>query len=210
MKIERRSAPVREFRAVREDDKPPRLTGYAAVFDSLSEDLGGFRERIAKGAFAAVLGDDVRSLWNHDPNFLLGRTASGTLRLAEDEVGLAIENDMPDTAFARDLGVLIDRGDVREMSFAFTVGDDVWTAEGDEVTRTITRIDRLYDVSPVTFPAYPDTSVAARAFADWCKREGRTAPKIETHDHRCRACGGDFATATDLRRLRLDVLERIR
>ncbi len=210
MKIERRSAPVREFRAVREDDKPPRLTGYAAVFDSLSEDLGGFRERIAKGAFSAVLGDDVRGLWNHDANFLLGRTASGTLRLAEDDAGLAIDLDLPDTAFARDLGVLIERGDVREMSFAFTVGDDVWTAEGDEVTRTITRIDRLYDVSPVTFPAYPDTSVAARAFADWCKREGRTPPKIEAHDHRCRACGGDFATATDLRRLRLDVLERIR
>ena len=97
--IERRSYTVAELRASAENE-PPKITGYAAVFNQLSEDLGGFYERIDPGAFAKTLQEaDVRSLWNHDPNYVLGRTRSGTLLLSEDDHGLAIDVTPPDTSW---------------------------------------------------------------------------------------------------------------
>lgn len=140
-----------------------RIVGHAAIFNSLSQDLGGFRERIVPGAFAeAIRTDDVRALLNHDPNILLGRNRSGTLRMHEDSRGLAVEIDLPDTSFARDLLTLIERGDVSQMSFAFSVrpGGQEW-AKDDNGTpiRTLKNV-RLFDVSPVTFPAYTATDVA--------------------------------------------------
>lgn len=149
------------------------LVGHAAVFGQLSEDLGGFREQIQAGAFAdAIQTDDVRALFNHDPNFVLGRNRASTLKLAEDSRGLAIEIDLPDTATIRDLVVApIERGDVSQMSFGFSVrpGGQDW-AKDDEgrVIRTLKKL-RLFDVSPVTFPAYPQTDVAARALVEWGK-----------------------------------------
>lgn len=144
----------------------PTLVGYAAVFGALSDDLGGFREIIEPGAFTKTLGEaDVRALMNHDPNYVLGRTKSGTLRLAEDERGLAFEVDAPDTQWARDLVVTMRRQDINQCSFAFRPVR--WTWEIDEATES--RIWRqqevaLYDVSPaVTFPAYPQTSSAVRS-----------------------------------------------
>ena len=148
----------------------PTIRGYAAVFNTLSEDLGGFREQISTGAFADAMGSsDVRALINHDPNLVLGRNTSGTLKMREDITGLYAEITPPDTQAARDLVELMKRGDVSQMSFAFTVGkeDQAWTRDGSGPwLRTIKRVNRLYDVSVVTYPAYPATSAAVRALED--------------------------------------------
>ena len=144
------------------------IRGIAAKYNSLSEDLGGFREIIQPGAFAFALGQsDVRALFNHDPNMILGRNTSGTLRLSDTEQGLEFEIDLPDTQYARDLRESMRRGDVNQCSFGFTItkdaGDKWQRDETGAWTRTIMSIDRLYDVSPVTYPAYPETSCAVRS-----------------------------------------------
>ncbi len=140
-----------------------KLTGYAARFNELSEDFGGLRERIAPGAFRDSLNGDVRALWNHDTNIVLGRTTAGTLKVREDERGLFVEILPPDTEQVRGMLESIRRGDVTQMSIGFRVEDDgeAWSREGDTTIRTLTRL-RLYEVSPVAFPAYPTTSVEAR------------------------------------------------
>lgn len=168
MEIERRIAESGPFKVERRSGDNAGLTirGYAAVFNSYSNNLGGFREIIQPGAFADVLENDVRALFNHDPNHVLGRTLSGTLRVFQDDTGLGYEVDLPDTQTARDLVVSIERGDVSQSSFAFTVAPGGATWQEDDVvgyTRSITKVSRLYDVSPVTYPAYPDASVAARS-----------------------------------------------
>lgn len=155
-----------EVRAGEGDDAQPVLTGYAAMFDELSEDLGGFRERIAPGAFAKALGGDVRALFNHDGNLILGRTKAKTLRLSEDQRGLQVEIMPPDTAAARDLMTSIKRGDVDQMSFGFRTIKDSWDEVDGEIVRTLIEV-RLFDVSPVTFPAYPQTEIALRSMNDW-------------------------------------------
>jgi uncharacterized protein len=152
-----------EVRAVKGEEKTV-VRGYAAVYDSLSENLGGFREMIAPGAFDSVLEDDVRALLNHDSNKILGRNKAGTLRLGVDEKGLWYEYDSPDTSYARDLLVSLERGDVDQSSFQFTVEDDEWKEDEEQrYVRTIKKVRRLYDVSPVTYPAYPDATVALRS-----------------------------------------------
>lgn len=162
VEFERRSFRLREIRAEPDDDQP-KISGYAAVFDELSENLGGFYEKIAPGAFAGTLGSaDVRALWNHDSNYPLGRTKAGTLSLDEDEVGLAITIYPPDTQYARDLMTSMKRGDVDQMSFGFRVIRDRWEQVGGQVIRTLLEVE-LYDVSPVTFPAYPQTSAQVRS-----------------------------------------------
>ena len=154
----------------RSDGLGPKITGYAAVFDKMSEDLGGFREKIRRGAFKKAIGkSDVRGLFNHDSNYVLGRQSNGTLSLKEDKNGLWMEIEPPDTQIIRDLVIApIKRGDIREQSFGFIVKEDKWeNMDGEKkdkpVTRTIIEVDELFDVSPVTFPAYPDTSVALRS-----------------------------------------------
>jgi len=170
-KLERRTFQVSELRVV-DSAGGPVVKGHAAVFNKLSEDLGGFREKIAPGAFKqAIRNSDVRALFNHDPNFVLGRSKNKTLTLSEDKDGLYMEVVMPDTQIIRDLVLApIRRGDIREQSFGFTVAKDGDSWEGLEEdrankppTRTINTVARLFDVSPVTFPAYPDTDVAARS-----------------------------------------------
>jgi uncharacterized protein len=142
----------------------PTLRGYAAVFDQLSVVLYGmFREKIARGAFASSLADDIRALWNHDTNLPLGRTKAGTLKLEEDSHGLRVEIDPPDTQAGRDAVESIKRGDVDQMSFAFDVLEDEWDQDDQQqLVRTLRKV-KLYEVSPVTFPAYTGTSVSARA-----------------------------------------------
>lgn len=144
------------------------VTGIAAVFEQetlIGTEQMGFREQIARGAFRdAVKTDDVRALFNHDPNVVLGRTSSGSLRLANTQDGLRYSIDLPDTAAARDVAALIKRGDVTGSSFGFRVLDDDWDDKQDPPLRTIRKVE-LYDVSPVTFPAYPQTSVSARSKA---------------------------------------------
>lgn len=152
---------------IRSEDDKPKIRGHAAVFNKLSEELWGFREIIMPGAFTeAIKKDDVRALFNHDPNYVLGRNKSGTLHLEEDEKGLAIEIDPPDTQWARDLMVSIKRGDISQMSFAFNIrgkNDEEWVKEGDKMPIRKILNTRLYDISPVTYPAYPQTDVKVRA-----------------------------------------------
>ncbi len=144
---------------------PRRLVGYAAMFNSLSEDLGGFRETIEPGTFAKSLkrGDDVRAFIEHQGGLsTLGRTSNGTVRLKEDDKGLWTEIDLPDTTAARDIYELIRRADVSQMSFSFRTITDAWnTVDGEEI-RTLKEVD-LMDVSPVAMPAYPATGVDARS-----------------------------------------------
>ncbi len=162
-------------KAAAEGDTPAVITirGYAAVFSTLSDNLGYFREQIAPGAFDGVLQDDVRCFFNHEEHLILGRTASGTLRLSVDKKGLAYECDLPDTQTARDLAASMERGDVDQSSFAFRIAPngDSWDEDPDTggTIRTITKIARLYDVSPVSIPAYPDASIALRRLTDWRK-----------------------------------------
>jgi HK97 family phage prohead protease len=143
-----------------------RIGGYAARFNSLSQDLGGFVEKIAPSAFAkSLLTADVRCLFNHDANIVLGRTLSKTLRIAEDSEGLLYECDMPDTQMARDMVLSpIQRGDVSQCSFGFYTIRDSWEIVEGRQVRTLHECE-LLDVSPVTYPAYLNTDVAARSMA---------------------------------------------
>ena len=180
--IERRFFAVGTFEIEERADKPARVRGHAAVFNQLSEDLGGFREQIAPGAFSeAIEKDDVRALFNHDSNLVLGRNLAGTLSLKEDTRGLLTDIDLPDTQFARDLAVSMKRGDITQMSFGFTVrpnGQDWAKDDEGRYVRTIKRV-RLFDVSVVTFPAYPQTDVAVRALEEF--RKAHDAPPPTDH-----------------------------
>ena len=147
------------------------IAGYAAVFNSTADIGDSFREIIAPGAFAGSLGGDVMALIGHDRNRVLGRTTAGTLRLREDDTGLAVEIDLPDTTDGRDLAVLIERGDVSGMSFGFVVTKQSWDETGPVPTRTIQAVN-LREVTVTAFPAYDDTSIAMRCLAD-ARREDR-------------------------------------
>ena len=158
-----------EFRAA-SDDSEARIKGHAAVFNSLSEVMFGFREQIAPGAFDKVMDDDVRVLFNHDSSALLGRTKAGTAAIGLDKNGLAYSVDVPDTQVGRDLVVSVERGDVTQSSFGFTIarkGDDWDEDENGVLIRTITKVGRLFDVSPVTFPAYTQTDVSKRSIENF-------------------------------------------
>lgn len=153
-------------------DGKVKLAGVAAVFERFSENLGGFIEQIARGAFDETDMSDVRGLFNHDANVILGRTGSpGTLHLDVTEAGLEYEIDLPDTQLVRDMVVSpIERGDVSQSSFGFIVAPGGATFDEDDegrFIRTVSKIKRLFDVSPVTFPAYPDTAVATRGLDQW-------------------------------------------
>jgi len=162
-------------------DKPAMLVGYAAVFDTETEIGGFFREKIKRGAFAAALPkSDVHALFNHDENVVLGRAKAGTLRLQEDEKGLRVEIDPPDTQDVRDLMVKMKRGDIDQMSFAFSMSGGVqkWDETVDPPLRTIEEVGELYDVSVVTRGAYPTTEVAVRSL-----EEHREAVRKEQNSH---------------------------
>lgn len=158
---------------LRMDGDKPTVVGYGAVFNSQSNDLGGFREFIAPGAFDGRLEDDVRFLVNHDANLILARTTNGTLRLSVDEKGLRYEADLPNTSTARDLMELLKNGTISQSSFAFTVEEDSWEVKDGMNIRTIDKVSQLYDVSSVTYPAYNDasSSVALRSMKEWQEKE---------------------------------------
>lgn len=176
--IERRTVTV-EMNIEKRADEPARIRGYAALFNSLSEDLGGFREQIAPGAFTeAVRSEDVVALWNHNTDYVLGRKSAGTLLLFEDKRGLAFEVIPPDTQFARDLMTSIERGDISGMSFGFSVRNrdgQSWERKEQGAIRTLKNV-RLLDVSPVTFPAYTGTEVAVRSMQEWGEENEQPAP----------------------------------
>jgi uncharacterized protein len=151
-----------EIRVKRAENGSKMLIGYAAKFERLSQDLGGFVEKIHKKAFDRCLKRcDVRGLKNHDPAMLLGRTGSGTMRLTTDDIGLRYEIDLPETQIGRDLTVEIERGDIDGSSFSFTTESeegDSWDESTNPPTRTLMVIRDLFDVGPVAYPAYLDTS----------------------------------------------------
>ena len=162
--LESRSFPFEITEVRKSEDGVTRIGGYAAVFNKLSGDLGGFREKIDPGFFSNVLGDDVRALFNHDDNMVLGRTKNDTLTLKEDSKGLNVEITPPDTTYARDLLTLIDRGDVDQMSFQWVTAVDEWDeSDPSKIVRTLKKAQSLWDVSPVTFPAYPQTKAGIRS-----------------------------------------------
>ena len=146
--------------------------GYAALFNTRAEIGGQFVEVIAPGAFRdAISGADVRALIDHDSGRVIGRTKAGTLRLEEDDRGLSVEIDLPDTTDGRDLAVQLERGDISGMSFGFRVTHDEWDETGDMPVRTIRAVE-LFEVSAVAFPAYGDTSIALRSLEE-ARREQR-------------------------------------
>ena len=163
-----------DTRTEKREDGSTTITGHAAMYNNLSEDLGGFREKIAPNAFSDVLNDDVRALINHDPSLLLARTTSGTLKLDETDEGLQYSFQVPDTTYGRDLIISMERGDITQSSFAFTVEDDSWETTEDGEVRTINKVKRLYDCSCVTYPAYPDAddlTLAQRSLASHKEKE---------------------------------------
>jgi uncharacterized protein len=172
---------------VRAEGGKRKIVGYGAVFNSLSENLGGFREIIAPDAFNGVLNDPhTRGLYNHSSDMVLGRNGT-TMKLSVDDTGLKYEIDPPDTSYARDLLVSMERGDVDQSSFQFTVEQDSWDEDEEGRTiRTIEKIGRLIDVSPVTFPAYPDATSNVRDYlvAQQKYHELRSGDKTDESDQR--------------------------
>lgn len=168
-KMEYRMLPMTELRTADSDGKQV-IEGHAAVFDSWSETLGfmfPFKEKVRAGAFQkSIETDDIRALFNHDANHVLGRNKAGTLELTEDEKGLLVRIYPPDTQWARDLQTSIARGDINQMSFGFVVEKDEWNSEDGIDTRELVEV-KLFDVSPVTFPAYAQTDVGVRAFEQY-------------------------------------------
>ncbi|MCP4161221.1 MAG: HK97 family phage prohead protease [Deltaproteobacteria bacterium] len=166
-KTERRYFKVGELRAKKNEDGSAKLEGFAIVFDSLSEKMGWFRERIVSTAFDNILGkSDCRCLFNHNEDMILGREKASTLVLEKRDQGIWMSVDLPDTQYARDLIVSVERGDIEEQSFCFIVEDDSWFYDKDtgEEIRNIINIEELIDVGPVTFGAYSDTTVAKRSY----------------------------------------------
>lgn len=168
--IEYRDFEIDELRAVKEgDDEPMKFVGYVARFGSLSLDLGGFQERIRPGAFSkSIASDDIRALFNHKSDYVLGRTTSGTLELREDDKGLLMTVIPPDTQWANDLAASIERKDITGGSFGFRTFKDTWEENKGSNKLPIRIFEEigLIDVSIVTFPAYPATKVAVRAEAE--------------------------------------------
>ena len=191
-----------ELRAAAETEKPSKVFGYAAKFNRESENLGStdwqFYETIQPGAFDEVLNDDVRALFNHDPNAILARSkgGEGSLKLGVDDIGLWYEFEAPDTQAGRDLMRSLERGDIDQSSFSFQVNREdqtiVETNDGKGPTvlrRTINKVARLFDVSPVTYPAYPDATVMLRSLQEFRQETPTEEPeapeKVEepTEDH---------------------------
>jgi hypothetical protein len=167
MEIERRYfADTPELRAAEGEDEKKSLRGTGIVFNSWSEDLGGFREMILPEAVDGVIdGADIRSFFNHDPSLVLGRTKAGTMRVNVESGGVRYEVDLPETSAGRDVHESTRRGDVTGSSFQFSVAEDgdTWTERAGKVERKIHKLAGVYEIGPVSLPAYPRAKVSARA-----------------------------------------------
>jgi HK97 family phage prohead protease len=169
------------------DGESPKIRGIAPPWDSLSVDLGGFREQFASTAFDKVLSKrklDVPMLWNHDDSRPLARTTNGTLRIEKSDKGLAFEADPVATPTAAEVLTLIRSKTIFGSSFAFTVGSkgETWTEDDrGNVLRTITEASGLFDVSPVTRAAYPNSTVGLRSLSAWREARGLVQHRAEGH-----------------------------
>lgn len=192
------------------DDKRT-LTGYAAVFDSPT-DIGGYwTETIARGAFSRTLSGDIRALVDHDPGRVIGRTKSGTLRLEEDEKGLRIDVDVPNTTDGNDLWELVTRGDVSGMSFGFKVTKQEWDYNTEPAKRTIKEVE-LFEVSAVAFPAYDDTSIGKRSLDEARAAAAAEAAQVDadttTEDDPASPPVNKVATIRSRQKMDLELLAR--
>ena len=208
MEIERRDyelADADELVVETRSDGRAAIVGYAAVYNRLSLDLGGFREEILPGAFDRILskrGKDVVALFNHDSNIVLGRSSSGTLELSSDDKGLKYVVTPP--VSRADVLELIQRRDVRGSSFAFTVepkNESFRTGEDGKAIRQIREVSGLYDVGPVLNPAYPSTSasVAMRSYEAWLATQTQPEPEAVAAEIVKRSLVRDAAAAWALR-----------
>lgn len=163
-----RSAPIREVRVATADDGTHAVSGFAIVYNSLSVDLGGFKEIVAPGALTRTLAEspDVLCLRDHEPTLLLGRTTAGTLTLADGQAGLHFTCTLPATTTGTDLAESLRRGDIDSCSFGFCTVNDTWVQDANgDIIRTLLDVD-LFEVSIVSFPAYPATTAAMRSAID--------------------------------------------
>ena len=210
MEIERRDFAFEEENELTVEsraDGRAAIIGYAAVYNRLSLDLGGFREEILPGAFDKILSrqrgkSDVVALFNHDSNIVLGRSSSGTLELSSDEKGLRYVVTPP--VSRADVLELIQRRDVRGSSFAFTVeskNESFRTGEDGKAVRQIREVSGLYDVGPVLVPAYPQTSaaVAMRSYEAWLASQEKPAEPEAVAAVVRRSLARDAAAAWSLR-----------
>ncbi len=199
--IEMRSYPT-ELR-VDDSDEKPKIRGYAAPFNQLSIDLGGFREKIKRGAFAKTIKEsDIVATRNHNDDLLLGRNKSGTLILEEDRKGLNFEIDPPDTTYTKDLIVSMERGDINQCSFKFRVIEDHWNNEDkNNIIRTLKEVE-LFDITIATGPAYPQTSAQYRSTEEVFKDFINSIEEKEKLDKK-----KDYRTI--LRKKRLELIEKI-
>lgn len=169
---------------LREGETGKRGFGHFAVFNQRAEILPGIFEEILPGAFDDVLSQDIRVLFNHNPDKIIARTSNKTASLGVDEKGGTVDWSFPNNTTGNDLRESMERGDIREMSFGFVVGkgNDKWSSLGNgQELRTISRFKKIMDTSPVTFAAYPTTDVALRSLEEW-RKEHETKPEDSAHD----------------------------
>jgi HK97 family phage prohead protease len=149
------------------EKEPSKIIGYAAKFNRYSQPItdwrGTYKEVIKPGAFSKVLDNDTRALFNHNSDYVLGRSKSGTLKIIEDDIGLRMEATPPNTTWARDLMESVERGDVDQMSFAFAPDDEDFYERDGALIREHRSFGALADVSVVTYPAYEDTEAQVRS-----------------------------------------------
>jgi HK97 family phage prohead protease len=174
---------------------PGTVVGYAAVWDTLSLDLGGFREKLKPWCMDTCFGaSDVHALYNHDSSMVLGRSRSGTLQVAPDTKGLNVQIDLPNTSTSRDLWQNLLLNNITGMSFGFTIAPngEEWTAdEAGNPVRTITEVSQLFEVSICAMPAYPSTSIAIASLRNY-QQEGDTLRRhveAESRERVMRLCG---------------------
>jgi HK97 family phage prohead protease len=196
--FEKRVAQQIELRA--DESGAKTLTGYAAVFNSKTDIGGYFIEQIAPGAFADAIKGDVRCLFNHARDQVLGRTKAGTLRLVEDAKGLRFEVELPDTTTGRDVGKLVERGDVSGCSFNFRATKQSWDDTVDPPLRTLEKLE-IDEISIVTFPAYSDTTVGVRSLEAARAETGR---RTNSHSAAKRIAERRAATEQKIRGIQKD------
>ncbi|QKE74762.1 HK97 family phage prohead protease [Arthrobacter citreus] len=190
---------VPEIRAKNSEDESSKIVGYAVKWGQRSNTIGyyyKFEERFEKGAFFDAINGDVIAAWNHDWNEILGRSTSGTLLLEEDDIGLRYEITMP--SWADKYVETIQRGDVSGSSFTFVPEVEEWDETNEVALRTIKKA-KLYEVSPVIFPAYPQSEAGVRSMEEVFEEFQRSRNPNEK----------EFSKKLDLMRKKLDLSEKL-
>ncbi|MGZ9782471.1 HK97 family phage prohead protease [Bacillus pseudomycoides] len=166
-KTEKRNLTTEQMEIRESDNGTKTISGYAVKWEMKSHTMGywrRFKEQFKRGSFTdSLTSEDQLALWSHDTSQVLGRTKNGTLRLFEDEIGLRFELDLPNTTLGNDAYETIKRGDVDGVSFGFQMQKEEWDeSDQDNIVRSVTKA-KLLEISPVAFPAYPDSQVSARS-----------------------------------------------